>query len=100
MRRRRASWGRVPRRSANGVAALRGTAWPVWRMRRAAASRDARDERRIPVALDGRPPDGYARWNGTLLAKHLGDISKHQIWRVLREHEISLARRRSWCIST
>src|SRR6516165_97089 len=36
---RRASWGRVPRRSANGVAALRGTAWPVWRMRRAAASR-------------------------------------------------------------
>jgi hypothetical protein len=38
--------------------------------------------------------------NGTLLAKHLGDISKHQIWRVLGEHEISLARRRSWCIST
>jgi hypothetical protein len=35
-----------------------------------------------------------------LLAKHLGDISKHQIWRVLREHEISLERRRSWCIST
>ena len=35
-----------------------------------------------------------------LLAKHLGDISKHQIWRVLGEHEISLARRRSWCIST
>jgi hypothetical protein len=41
-----------------------------------------------------------ARWNGTLLTKHLGDISKHQIWRVLREHEISLQRRRSWCIST
>jgi hypothetical protein len=34
------------------------------------------------------------------LARHLGDISKHQIWRVLRRHEISLARRRSWCIST
>jgi hypothetical protein len=30
----------------------------------------------------------------------VGDISKHQIWRVLRRHEISLARRRSWCIST
>jgi hypothetical protein len=24
----------------------------------------------------------------------------HQIWRVLRRHEIALARRRSWCIST
>src|SRR5437899_1758075 len=57
-------------------------------------------ERRILVALDTPPPAGYARWNGTLLAKHLGDISKHQIWRVLREHEISLERRRSWCIST
>ena len=49
---------------------------------------------------DAPPPAGYARWNGPLLAKHLGDISKHQIWRVLREHEISLERRRSWCIST
>src|SRR5438132_1920475 len=58
------------------------------------------DERRIIAALDASPPAGYARWNGTLLAKHLGDISKHQIWRVLREHEISLERRRSWCIST
>jgi len=36
------------------------------------------------AALDASPPAGYARWNGTLLAKHLGDISKHQIWRVLR----------------
>src|SRR6516165_12808613 len=85
-------------------------AWPLCAARlgryggcaaqRQAEAYDARDERRILVALDGRPPDGYARWNGTLLAKHLGDISKHQIWRVLREHEISLARRRSWCIST
>src|SRR5438445_1734130 len=58
------------------------------------------DERRIIAVLDASPPAGYARWNGTLLAKHLGDISKHQIWRVLREHEISLERRRSWCIST
>jgi len=54
------------------------------------------DERRIIAALDASPPAGYARWNGTLLAKYLGDISKHQIWRVLREHEISLERRRSW----
>src|SRR5246500_2821467 len=61
---------------------------------------DADHERRIIAALDAPPPKGYARWNGSLLAQHLGDISKHQIWRVLRAHEISLARRRSWCIST
>src|SRR5271165_4616135 len=60
----------------------------------------AKDEQRILAALDAPPPAGYARWNGTLLAKHLGDISRHQVWRVLREHEISLERRRSWCIST
>jgi transposase len=58
------------------------------------------DERRVLAALDQPPPPGYARWDGTLLARQLGDISKHQIWRVLRHHEISLARRRSWCIST
>ena len=57
-------------------------------------------ERRILAALDEPPPAGYGRWDGSLLARHLGDISKHQIWRVLRRHEISLARRRSWCIST
>jgi transposase len=57
-------------------------------------------EQRILAALDAPPPAGYARWNGPLLAKHLGDISKHQIWRVLRAHGISLERRRSWCIST
>ncbi len=57
-------------------------------------------ERRILAALDRPPPPGYGRWDGALLARHLGDISKHQIWRVLRRHEIALARRRSWCIST
>src|SRR5262252_9885734 len=56
-------------------------------------------ERRILAALDEPPPAGYGRWDGGLLARHVGDISKHQIWRVLRRHEISLARRRSWCIS-
>ena len=61
---------------------------------------EAEHRRRIIAALDAPPPAGYTRWNGPLLAKHLGDISKHQIWRVLRAHEISLERRRSWCIST
>src|SRR5215472_14075271 len=57
-------------------------------------------ERRILAALDRPPPAGHGRWDGALLARHLGDISKHQIWRVLRRHEIALARRRRWCIST
>ena len=61
---------------------------------------EAEHERRVLATLDEPPPAGYGRWDGTLLARHLGDISKHQIWRVLRRHEISLARRRSWCIST
>lgn len=50
------------------------------------------DEPRVLTALGARPPEGYAGWNGSLLAKHLGDISKHQIWPVLRQHEISLQR--------
>ena len=64
------------------------------------ASYDESTQRRILAALDEPPPEGYARWNGTLLAQRLQDISKHHIWRVLRGHDISLQRRRSWCIST
>ena len=57
-------------------------------------------EARILAKLDEAPPAGYARWNGRLLAKALGTVSPHHIWRVLRAHGISLERRRSWCIST
>ncbi len=57
-------------------------------------------EQRILKALDEKPPAGYARWNGALLADRLDGVSRHQIWRVLRRHDISLERRRSWCIST
>jgi transposase len=60
----------------------------------------AEHEQRILAALDKPPPAGYARWDGVVLAQHLGDISEHQVWRVLRRHQISLARRRSWCVST
>lgn len=56
--------------------------------------------RRILGVLNEPPPDGYAFWNGRLVAKALGDVSEAQVWRVLREHGISLQRRRSWCIST
>lgn len=60
----------------------------------------AETERRILALLDQRPPDGYARWNGPLLAKALGDVDAQFVWKVLRRHGISLERRRSWCIST
>jgi transposase len=61
---------------------------------------DAAAERRILAQLDQPPPQGYARWNGVLLAKALDDISADHVWRVLRRHGISLERRRSWCVST
>ena len=56
-------------------------------------------EKSILAALDKPPPKGYATWTGPLLAEKLG-ISEHYVWRILRKHQISLARRRSWCIST
>jgi len=60
----------------------------------------AQAEQRILALLDQRPPKGFARWNGTLLAKALKDVSADHVWRVLRERRISLERRHSWCIST
>ncbi len=60
----------------------------------------AQTEKEILTKLDEPPPEGYAKWNGRLIAEALGDVSKHQVWRVLRTHDIHLQRRRSWCIST
>lgn len=60
---------------------------------------DFNTEKRILSKLDEPPPKGYATWNGRLLAEAL-DISSDQVWRVLRKHDISLQRRRSWCVST
>ncbi|MDP2652376.1 MAG: IS630 family transposase [bacterium] len=57
-------------------------------------------ERRILAQLDESPPTGYATWTGQLVAKALGDVSPHHVWRILRQHGIHLQRRRSWCIST
>ncbi|MDE2463370.1 MAG: IS630 family transposase [Alphaproteobacteria bacterium] len=64
------------------------------------ATYDQGTEQRVLKQLDQPPPKGFARWNGTLLAAALKDVSDDQIWRVLRKHGISLERRRSWCIST
>src|SRR6266436_7253561 len=56
-------------------------------------------EERILKALDQKPPSGYSRWNGRLLAEHLGQVSKDQVWRVMRKHHLHLDRRQSWCVS-
>jgi len=57
-------------------------------------------ELRILKKLDETPPSGYATWTGKLVSHALGDVSEHQVWRVLRHHGIHLQRRHSWCIST
>lgn len=56
--------------------------------------------KRIKDLLDDDPPNGYAQWNGRLLSQKLGDVSTHQVWRVLKQNGIQLQRRRSWCVST
>jgi transposase len=64
------------------------------------AKYDATTEKRVLTQLDEAPPEGYSSWNGNRLAEVLQDVSKDQIWRILRKHNIGLQRRRSWCIST
>src|SRR5881392_4237741 len=56
-------------------------------------------DKRILALLDKPPPAGYARWTGPLLAKALGDVDVQYVWRFLREHNIDLAARKSWCES-
>jgi hypothetical protein len=53
--------------------------------------------RRILVLLDKAPLQGYARWTSQLLAKALQDVDVY--WRFLRDHNIDLATRKSWCES-
>lgn len=60
---------------------------------------DRSTERRILAQLDEPPPMGNATWTGSLVARALGDVSAAHVWRVLRDRNISLQRRRSWCIS-
>jgi transposase len=49
--------------------------------------------------LEQEPPEGFGQWDGPLLAQHLG-FPVHSVWKLLRQERISLARKRSWCIST
>jgi len=57
-------------------------------------------EKRVLMLLDEPPPKGYSHWNGSRVAEQLGDVSRHQVWRILRRHNICLERHRSWGIST
>jgi transposase len=61
---------------------------------------DEATEQRILDVLDQDPPKGFSRWNGPLVAKELGDVNVHQVWRILRKKGLSLERRHSWCVST
>lgn len=81
--------------AAHGLGALQDAPRPG-----AARRYDAAVERRVLAALDHRPPKGHATWTAKLLARVLGEVPVHHIWRILRRHGIQLQRRRSWCIST
>ena len=54
-------------------------------------------DKRIRAVLDRPPPKGFARWNGPLIAKALGDVDVQYVWRSLRKHQIDLGGRKSWC---
>ena len=56
-------------------------------------------DRRIRAVLDRPPPKGFARWNGPLIAKVLGNVDVQYVWRSLRKHKIDLSGRKSWCES-
>jgi transposase len=80
----------------DGIAGLNDSARSAEKRRKYTAV----TEKRILQALDEPAPAGYSRWNGRLLAEHLGDVSKDQVWRVMRKHDLHLERRQSWCVST
>ncbi len=43
---------------------------------------DTEVERGVLAALDQKPPAGCAAWSAKLLARALGDVPRHQIWRI------------------
>ena len=61
---------------------------------------DEEAEHRVIDQASQDPPTGYATWSAELLSETLGDISVHQVRRVLRRHGIHLQRGHSFCIST
>ena len=59
------------------------------------AQYDVGTEKRVLALLDELPPKGCSQWNGRLLAEALRDVSKDQVWRILRRHNVCLRRRRN-----
>jgi transposase len=47
-------------------------------------------EMRVLSVLDQKPPSGFSRWNRPLIAAELGDVTAHQVWRIMRKKEIRL----------
>jgi transposase len=82
------------RYSREGMAGLAGKPLPGARPKY-----DVQTSKRILAVLDRRPPAGFARWTGGLIAADLGDVHEQQVWRVLRAQKIDLAARKSWCES-
>ena len=52
-------------------------------------------EARILAKLNEPPPAGFVKWNGSLLARVLGDVTDDHVRRVLHKHGITLDRRQS-----
>ncbi len=48
--------------------------------------------------IETDPPEGHAVWNGPLIAEKLG-VSDDTVWKMLRDGDIQLQRRSSWCVS-
>lgn len=47
-------------------------------------------DQRIRTVLDQPPPKGFARWNGPLIARALGDVDVQYVWLSLRKQKIDL----------
>ena len=60
---------------------------------------DLRFKKAVLKKLEQEPPEGFGQWDGPLLSQALG-FPVHSIWKLLRQERISLARKRSWCVST
>jgi hypothetical protein len=90
--RRRRRWrGRFARERLAGLEDLpRSGAPPVY---------GEETDKRIRAVLDRPPPAGFARWNGRLIARALGDVDVQYVWRSLRKQKIDLGGRKSWCES-
>lgn len=52
-------------------------------------------EDRVLYLLTQPPPKGFRRWSGRLLARALRNVSKDQVWRILRKRGVRLGGRRA-----